>query len=80
MKIVTGVEKEQAAESVRPIYERMEQRTGKVLNFFKFMANKPEIMRAFLEFYQQVWAPGALSPKIKELAYLTTSLYNLCAY
>ena len=74
------VEKDKAADSVRPIYENMEQKGGKVLNFFKFMANKPDILRTFLEFYKQVWAPGALSPKIKELAYLTTSLHNHCEY
>ena len=77
---ISAVEKDQAAESIRPIYEKMEQKTGRVLNFFKFMANKPEIMRTFLEFYQQVWAPGALSNKIKELGYLTASFYNLCEY
>jgi uncharacterized peroxidase-related enzyme len=58
----------------------MERKTGKVINFFKFMANKPEVMRTFLEFYKAVWAPGALSPRIKELGYLTASLYNHCAY
>ena len=74
------VEKEKAAESVQPVYEKLEKKTGRVLNFFKLMANKPDILRTFLEFYQAVWAPGALSPKIKELGYLTASLWNLCEY
>ena len=77
---IAPVEKDKAAESIRPIYENMEQKTGKVINFFKFMANKPDIIRTFLEFYKAVWAPGALSPKIKELGYLTASLYNHCEY
>jgi uncharacterized peroxidase-related enzyme len=74
------VEKEQAAESVRPIFEGMEQKTGRVLNMFKVMAHKPNVLGPFLEFYKQVWAPGALDPKIKELAYLRTSIMNGCTY
>ncbi len=74
------VEPGKAAESIRPILQDMERKSGKVLNFFKFMANKPEIFRTFLDFYKAVWAPGALSPKIKELAYLTVSFHNHCEY
>lgn len=77
---ISPVEKQTAAESIRPIFENMEQKTGKVINFFKFMANKPDVMRTFLEFYKAVWAHGALSPKIKELAYLTVSFHNHCEY
>src|SRR5690349_20997002 len=77
---ISAVEKDKAAESIRPIYENMERKSGKVINFFKFMANKPDIMHTFLEFYKAVWAPGALSPKIKELAYLTVSFHNHCEY
>ena len=47
---IAPVEKDKAAESIRPIYENMEHKTGKVINFFKFMANKPDVMRTFLEF------------------------------
>jgi alkylhydroperoxidase family enzyme len=47
---------------------------------FKVMAHKPNVLGPFLEFYKQVWAPEALDPKIKELAYLRTSLMNGCTY
>jgi alkylhydroperoxidase family enzyme len=77
---ISPVEKDKAAESIRPIYEKLEQKTGRVLNFFKFLAHKPDVLRTFLDFYQAVWAPGALSPKIKELGYLTASLHNHCEY
>jgi len=73
------IEKDQAAESVKPIYDKLAA-GGRVLNFFKMMAHKPNVLGPFLEFYTQVWAPGALSPKIKELAYLRTSLMNGCQY
>ena len=77
---IPAVQTGQAPESIRPILQNMEQKGGKVLNFFRFMANKPDILRTFLDFYKAVWAPGALSPKIKELAYLTVSFHNHCEY
>ena len=77
---ITPLEKEQAPDSVRPIYEGLEKKTGRVINMFKVMAYKPNVLGPFLEFYKQVWAPGALSPKLKELAYLRTSLMNGCEY
>jgi uncharacterized peroxidase-related enzyme len=77
---IEPLEKESAAETVRPLYEGFEKKTGRVLNMYKVMAHKPDVLGPFLDFYKQVWAAGALDPKIKELAYLRTSLMNGCAY
>ena len=77
---IEPLEKEQAAEAVRPIYEGLEKKSGRVINMYKVMAHKPNVLGPFLEFYKQVWAPGALDPKIKELAYLRTSIMNGCLY
>ena len=77
---IEGLEMDQATEAVRPIYEGLEKKSGRVLNMFKVMAHKPNVLEPFLEFYKQVWAPGALEPKIKELAYLRTSIMNGCLY
>lgn len=74
------VEKNQAPESLRPLYDGLEKKFGKVLNFFKVLGNKPDAMKSLLDFYGAVWAPGALSPKLKEIAYLGTSLLNGCEY
>ena len=77
---IQPLEKEQAAASIHPIYDGLEKKSGRVFNMFKVMAHKPNVLGPFLEFYKQVWAPGALDPKIKELAYLRTSLMNGCVY
>ncbi len=77
---IEPLEKEHAAESVRPIYEGIEQKAGRVTNMLKVMAHKPNVLGPFLDFYKQVWAKGALDPKVKELVYLRTSLMNGCAY
>ncbi len=77
---IEPLEKNKVAESARPIYDALEKKMGRVINFFKVMAHKPNVLGPFLEFYTQVWAPGALSPKLKELAYLRTSIMNGCEY
>ena len=77
---IEPLEKDQAAESVRPIYEGIEKKAGRVNNMVKVMAHKPNVLGPFLDFYKQVWVAGALDPKIKELVYLRTSLMNGCTY
>ena len=77
---IEPLEKEHVAEAVRPIYEGIEKKSGRVNNMLKVMAHKPNVLGPFLEFYKQVWAPGALDPKIKELAYLRASIMNGCLY
>jgi alkylhydroperoxidase family enzyme len=44
------------------------------------LGHKPEVLHTFAAFYQAIWAPGTLSPKLRELAYLRTSILNGCAY
>ncbi len=77
---IQPLERDAVAESARQVYETLEKKMGRVINFFKMMAHKPNVLGPFLDFYTQVWAPGALSPKIKEFAYLRTSLMNGCEY
>ena len=77
---IAPLEKNQVAEAAKRIYDALEKKLGRVINFFKVLAHKPNILGPFVEFYNQVWAPGALSPKIKELAYLRASIMNGCEY
>lgn len=77
---IQPVEKEQASEDVRAIYDEFEQRMGRVPNFFRMLAHKPEILRTFNHFYSAIWSEGALPAKLKELAYLRTSILNGCDY
>jgi alkylhydroperoxidase family enzyme len=75
---ITPLEKQQVGGPAVAIYEELERNGGKVINFFKVLAYKPEILKSFMEFYQQVWREGKWPPK--ELAYLRTSVLNGCAY
>ncbi|HEX4835667.1 MAG TPA: carboxymuconolactone decarboxylase family protein [bacterium] len=78
--MIHPVEKDQAPDTVKRIYEALEQSLGSVPNFFKMLAHKPDVLRTFNQLYSAVWAEGALSPKMKELAYLRTSIHNGCEY
>ena len=74
------IEKDQASPLVRRIYDALERQSGSVSTFNKMLAHKPEILRAFNQLSGALWAEGALSPTLKELAYLRTSIRNGCAY
>ena len=65
---------------MREVYDHLERRFGRVVNLYKMLGNKPEVLRTFEAFYRTVWAPGALPAKTKVLAYLRASLLNGCAY
>ncbi len=80
MAVVNPVPKDKAAPQVKPIFEDMTKKFGKVPNFFAVMAHRPDALAAFLPFYGAVTGPGAVEPKLKELAYLKTSLVNGCEY
>jgi alkylhydroperoxidase family enzyme len=77
---IRPVEKDQAPDVVRRIYDSLEQRSGRVGPFYKLLARKPDVLRAFLQLDGAVWADGALSAKLKDLAYLRVSIYNGCEY
>jgi len=77
---IEPLEKSKVGESARPVYDALEKKMGRVLNIFKVMAHRPNALGPFLDFYGQVWAEGPLSPRIKELAYLRTSIMNGCEY
>jgi uncharacterized peroxidase-related enzyme len=80
MATIAPVAEERAAADVKPIYENMKKNLGKVPNFFAMLAHKPEVLKAFLPFYQAITGPGAVEQKYKELAYLKTSTVNACEY
>jgi hypothetical protein len=80
MPAVTPLPRERAAADVQPIYEDMTKKFGKMPNFFALMAHRPAVLKSFLPFYGAATGEGGVEPKLKELAYLKTSLLNGCAY
>lgn len=59
---------------------QLESKSGKANHFFRTMANRPEVLQAFVPFYGSILGRGPLDRRVKELAYLATSFANECAY
>jgi 8-oxo-dGTP diphosphatase len=53
---------------------------GGVSNFFRTMANRPEVLKAFVPLYGAIMGRGSVDRRVKELAYLACSYANKCAY
>ena len=80
MAVVNPVRKDNAAPDVKPIFEDMTKKFGKVPNIFGVMAHRPDVLAKFLPFYGAAAGEGTVEPKLKEFAYLKTSLVNGCEY
>lgn len=59
---------------------RAKRQTDYVNNFWRSLAADPALLRATWERLQEVMAPGALEPLVKEMVYLAVSTANGCAY
>ena len=58
----------------------LEAKAKRQNHFFRTMANRPEVLKAFVPFYGAVMGPGSVERRVKELVYLTVSYANECAY
>ena len=77
---ISLVEKEQASPVVQRIYHALEQRSGSVAPYFRVLAHKPDVLRAFNQLHAAIWADGALAAKLKHLAYLRASILDGCGF
>ena len=82
MSIVRLVEYAEAVPEVRAVYDEIMRARGTdwVNNFWKALAHDPALLRRTWEQVQQVMAPGALDPLVKEMLYVAVSATNGCEY
>ena len=80
MSVVKPLADEKAPAELKPIYQSMKEKFGRMPNFFGVMAHKPEVLKNFLPLYGAITGPGAVDQKYKEFAYLKTSITNGCEY
>ena len=59
---------------------KLESKTGKPNHFFRTMANRPEVLKAFVPLYGSILGQGSVDRRTKELVYLAVSFANECAY
>jgi len=54
---------------------------GKVAPFFRMLAHKPAVLRAYNQLSGALWAADSTLPeRLKDLAYLRASIRNGCDY
>jgi uncharacterized peroxidase-related enzyme len=77
---IAYVEKENAPDNVKAVYEQLEKTFGMVPNVLKGMANSTELFMGFMPFLGAALGPSKVDNATKELAILTTSKLNGCNY
>jgi AhpD family alkylhydroperoxidase len=82
VSLVTLIEYADASPEVRAVYDDIMRKRGTdwVNNFWKALANDPALLRRTWDNVQQVMAPGALDPLVKEMIYVAVSATNACEY
>ena len=58
----------------------LESKAKRANHFFRTMANRPEVLKAFVPLYGAIMGFGVVDRRIKELVYLAVSFANECAY
>jgi len=76
---VPYVEPGAASAEVEPVFARVSARAGRVLNFFRALANFPAVL-APTEALLAALRGSTLAPRLRELAYLKASQLNDCGY
>ena len=76
MARISLIEPEQASPEVKEIYDQ--KLRGKPGNVHKALAQRPEVLKAFLPFYASIGR--SLDRKLYELIYIRVSMLNACRY
>jgi len=71
-----------ASPAARAVFDdiRKKRQTDYVNNFWRVLANDPDLLQAVWDRLQVVMAPGALTPLVKEMVYVAVSTANGCDY
>ena len=76
------LDEETAGAEARAVFDdiRAKRNTDYVNNFWRALAHDPDQLAASWGRLQQVMAPGALDPLVKEMVYIAVSTANGCSY
>ncbi len=78
MPLLEPVGDDTASRPAKATFEKLHAKLKMVPNIFRTMAHAPEVLDAALTFNGSF--QSGLDPKLRELAYLKTSLVNECHY
>ncbi|HEY0309324.1 MAG TPA: carboxymuconolactone decarboxylase family protein [Acidobacteriaceae bacterium] len=80
MPRIQRLTRNQVSEASGAIYDRYLRERGNVPNFFRTMANRPEIFETMIAHFEAILTTGTLTTKLKELVIVRTSQLNHCEY
>jgi uncharacterized peroxidase-related enzyme len=80
MTRIQRLARNQVSEESGAIYDRYLRDRGNIPNFFRTMANRPEIFQTMIAHFEAILTTGTLSTKLKELLIVRTSQMNHCEY
>lgn len=81
MARVSLIEKEQAPEIIKDVYQKVEDNGAKVINLFKVLANSPtNILINIIRLGNSIISKTELSPKLRELTILRVARLNGSEY
>jgi AhpD family alkylhydroperoxidase len=82
MATVSLVQYDDASPAVRAVFDDIKttRNVPDVNNFWKALANQPELLKRTWESLREVMRPGALDPLTKEMIYVAVSIAHSCEY
>ena len=80
MALISRLEKNQIGEIAKEVYEKFEKETGKVPEWVKVMAHRPEILKEFTELFKSVMSKGEIEPFLKWKIALIVSKALKCPF
>ena len=80
MAKISYVERDNAPEDIKSIYDNLEKQFGVVPNVLKAMANSPQLFKGFMPFLGAVLGDTKVSKDLKELAIVTATKLCGCSY
>lgn len=80
MALISSLEKDQVSEVAKEVFEKFEQDTGKVPEWVKVMAHRPEILKEFVELFSVIMKQGVIDPLLKWKIAYTVSQTLKCPF
>jgi uncharacterized peroxidase-related enzyme len=80
MALISSLEKNQVNEIAKEVYERFERESGKIPEWVKVMAHRPEILKEFVELFKAIMGSGTIELLLKWKIALVVSQTLKCPF
>jgi len=80
MALISNLEKDEASNIAKAVYQSFEESSGSVPEWVKVMAHRPEILKEFVELFGAIMKQGEIQPSLKWKIPLTVSETLKCRF